>query len=219
MRPLPKPSPRHALLLLAFLVPIACGPEGRRADAAPAADQPAANAGASPETAAPAGFARFDINQDGWLSGNELDACACADRDADGDREVTPAEFAAGGAAPAPAPAEETRTAAAPPAAGAPPEGYYECYFYGDYGLQNSSMISMRIHSATAYEAMEERGRYAFEAAEKSLRMETGPLAGRVARLRESDGKPAIVFIRKENEVGGRPTIDISDTWCYHEPG
>jgi len=60
---------------------------------------------------------------------------------------------------------------------------------------------------------MEERGRYS--ETDGTLRMETGTLAGRVAHVRESSGKPAIVFIRRENEVGGRPTIDISDTWCY----
>ncbi len=107
----------------------------------------------------------------------------------------------------------------APPAEGAPPAGYYECYFHGHYGLQNSSMTSMRIHSATTYEAMEEQGSYRFDPVDRKLRMETGPLSGRVANLQESSGKPAIVFIRKDNEVDGKPTLDISDTWCYHEPG
>lgn len=144
---------------------------------------------------------------------------ACAP-DASGAGAAVPREDAAASvpeaaaAAPeAPAPAE------APPAGGAPPAGYYECYFHGDYGLQNSSMVSLRIHSATTYEAMEERGRYAFDAAARTLRMATGPLAGRVAGVRESDGRPAIVFVRKDNEVDGRPTIDISDTWCYFQPG
>lgn len=122
---------------------------------------------------------------------------------------------------PAPAPGAAQNGAApvtqAPaPARSAAPAGYYECYFHGDYGLQNSSMTSMRIHGPAEYEAMEERGRYTESGG--TLRMETGPLAGRVAQLRESSGKPAIVFIRKENEVDGRPTIDISDTWCYFEP-
>lgn len=115
-------------------------------------------------------------------------------------------------AAPLP-PAEEA------PQEGAPPAGYYECYFYGDYGLQNSSLVSMRIHSATEYEALEERGRYRFDAAAGTVRMESGPLAGRVAGVRESDGKPALVFRRKDNEVDGKPTLDISDTWCYFQPG
>lgn len=122
-------------------------------------------------------------------------------------------------AAPAAAPAAVAEPAADAPSEGAPPAGYYECYFYGDYGLQGSSMTSVRIHSATEYEAMEERGRYAFDAAEGTLRMGTGPLAGRVARVRESGGKPAIVFLRKDNEVDGEPTIDVYDTWCYFQPG
>lgn len=111
-----------------------------------------------------------------------------------------------------PAPAAEAQASAR----GAAPAGYYECYFHGDYGLQNSSMTSLRIHGPAEYEAMDERGRYT--ESDRTLRMDTGPLAGRVAQVRESDGKPAIVFVRKENEVNGRPTIDISDTWCYFEP-
>ena len=125
--------------------------------------------------------------------------------------EAAPAaEPAAAATAQAPAPEPP------PTAEGAPPTGDYECYFHGDYGLQNSSMVSLRIHGPAEYEAMEERGRYAADG--EALRMETGPLAGRVAHVRESDGKPALVFLRDENEVDGRPTIDISDTWCYFEP-
>lgn len=140
--------------------------------------------------------------------------------------ESAAAESTAGASdAPAPGtPAPATESAPTPAAAnhagasaqGAAPAGYYECYFHGDYGLQNSSMTSLRIHGPAEYEAMEERGRYT--ESDRTLRMDTGPLAGRVAQLRESSGKPAIVFIRKENEVNGRPTIDISDTWCYFEP-
>lgn len=74
----------------------------------------------------------------------------------------------------------------------------------------------MRIHGPTEYEAMDERGRYSLEG--ETVRVKTGPLAGRVAHLRESSGKPAIVFLRRENQVGGKPTIDLSDTWCYFEP-
>lgn len=118
--------------------------------------------------------------------------------------------------APAPARAAAAQEPVDPAAGSTPPTGYYECYFHGDYGLQNSSMASLEIHSVTEYEAMEERGRYSAEG--EAIRMETGSLAGRVAQMRTSSGKPAIVFIRKDNEVGGRPTIDISDTWCYHEP-
>lgn len=96
------------------------------------------------------------------------------------------------------------------------PTGEYECYFHGHYGLQNSSMTSMRILGPAEYEAMDERGRYTESAG--TLRMATGALAGRVAHLRESDGKPAIVFLRGENEVDGKPALDLSDTWCYVQP-
>ena len=125
---------------------------------------------------------------------------------------------AAPGAEPAAAAVTEQPSAPqpAPDVAGAPPAGDYECYVHGHYGLQNSSMVSLRVHGPAEYEAMEERGRYAVDG--EALRMESGPLEGRVARLRESDGRPALVFIRDENEVGGRPTLDISDTWCYFEP-
>lgn len=140
-----------------------------------------------------------------------LAACGSAPESA----AAEPAESAAP-APPASASAPAPAAMADAPAQGAAPAGYYECYFHGDYGLQNSSMTSLRIHGPAEYEAMEERGRYTESGG--ALRMETGPLAGRVAQLRESSGKPAIVFIRKENEVNGRPTIDISDTWCYFEP-
>jgi hypothetical protein len=56
-------------------------------------DAPSARA---PSEGPDAAFARFDVTDDGWLSGTELDACACAHYDADGDGEVTAAEFRAG---------------------------------------------------------------------------------------------------------------------------
>ena len=143
-----------------------------------------------------------------------LAACAPESEAADADTRVQAAETPAPDVADAPVP-----VAAEAPREGAPPAGYYECHFYGTYGLQVSSMVSMRIHSATDYEAMESRGAYRFDPADRALRMESGPLEGRVARMKESDGKPAIVFVRTENEVDGKPTIDISDTWCYFKPG
>lgn len=144
-----------------------------------------------------------------------LAACGSTPESAAAESTSSAPEAAAPGA-PATASAPAHAADAGPPAQGAAPAGYYECYFHGDYGLQNSSMTSMRIHGPAEYEAMDERGRYT--QSDGTLRMETGPLAGRVAQMRESSGKPAIVFIRKENEVDGRPTIDISDTWCYFEP-
>lgn len=119
-------------------------------------------------------------------------------------------------AADRPRPAAAVATEAPASTSGAVPVGYYECYFTGTYGMQTSSMTSMRIRGPAEYQAMDERGRYS--QSDGALRMETGPLAGRVAHVRESSGKPAIVFIRKENEVDGKPTLDISDTWCYFEP-
>ncbi|MEJ7912295.1 MAG: hypothetical protein WKF70_04015 [Chitinophagaceae bacterium] len=41
-------------------------------------------------------FRKFDKNQSGWLSGNELLACGCKNFDGDGDNEVTQQEFFAG---------------------------------------------------------------------------------------------------------------------------
>ena len=40
-------------------------------------------------------FRRYDITEDGWLSGTELTACGCRSADADRDGEVTKAEFVA----------------------------------------------------------------------------------------------------------------------------
>jgi hypothetical protein len=39
---------------------------------------------------------KFDMNEDGWLSGRELTDCQCKDFDTNGDNEVTKAEFLAG---------------------------------------------------------------------------------------------------------------------------
>ena len=56
---------------------------------------PAATGSMNAAAAAELLFAQYDITQDGWLSGTELDACRCRRDDADGDGEVTKAEFAA----------------------------------------------------------------------------------------------------------------------------
>lgn len=101
---------------------------------------------------------------------------------------------------------------------GGPPAGYYECYFYGFAGIQNSSMTSMNVLGDGRYEALVDAGGFAYDAGSNTLNLTGGGLAGLVAHIEQSDGKPAIVFIRKENEKGGTPAIDISDTWCYFEP-
>jgi hypothetical protein len=104
-------------------------------------------------------------------------------------------------------------------AASGPPAGYYECYFYGPYGIQNSSMISMTVRDATRYEALGDVGRFTYDAGSNTLNLVDGGLAGLVAHIEQSDGKPAIVFIRKENQTeDGMPVIDVEDTWCYFEP-
>ena len=94
---------------------------------------------------------------------------------------------------PASQPAQSVAKSASAPSADAPiatasrgvaPSAYYECYFHGDYGLQNSSIISLRIHGPAEYEAMEERGRYS--ETDGTLRMETGtPGRARGPRARE----------------------------------
>jgi hypothetical protein len=38
-------------------------------------------------------LARYDVNEDGWLSGSELESCSCAAADRNGDGEVTAAEL------------------------------------------------------------------------------------------------------------------------------
>jgi hypothetical protein len=99
-----------------------------------------------------------------------------------------------------------------------PPAGYYECYFYGFSGIQGSSMTSMNVLGEGRYEALGDAGNFTYDAGSNTLNLAGGGLAGLVAHIEQSDGKPAIVFIRKENERGGTPAIDISDTWCYFEP-
>ncbi len=47
-------------------------------------------------TVAEVQFQKFDKNQSGWLSGNELLACGCKNYDSDGDNEVTRQEFLTG---------------------------------------------------------------------------------------------------------------------------
>jgi hypothetical protein len=44
--------------------------------------------------------------------------------------------------------------------------------------------------------------------------MTSGPLKGRVAHYSSSPHK-AISFRREENTRNGRPTVDVSTTYCY----
>ena len=127
-------------------------------DDAPAPVADARRAGSTGGGSAEQQFARYDITEDGWLSGTELNACGCRGADADGDGEVTKAEFVAaflrrGGAsaaptstrsmtparsAPTPAPRPdppnldaELSPAARSAAAGAVAMGKYNCYANG----------------------------------------------------------------------------------------
>ena len=77
-----------------------------------------------------------------------LAACGAAQESAAAESSSAPPE------SPVPPPAPGIAQAPAP-ARSAAAAGYYECYFHGDYGLQNSSMTSMRIHGPAEYEAME----------------------------------------------------------------
>lgn len=49
-----------------------------------------------------------------------------------------------------------------------------------------------------------------------TVHMTGGPLAGRVAHVPKGpNGRAALQFVRAENEVNGKPTIDVSSTSCY----
>jgi hypothetical protein len=76
------------------------GVGGRTPVPTPAEQEPEPDAGARRVgvTAAPAAeqlFARYDVTEDGWLSGTELNACGCRSADANRDGEVTKSEFLA----------------------------------------------------------------------------------------------------------------------------
>lgn len=93
-------------------------------------------------------FRTFDINEDGWLSGRELDACRCRAADRDGDNEVTWAEYAgAAGPAGAAAPVEPTRTAPTPAARAAartPYEVGQMVELYVDGGWVRATIVGSR---------------------------------------------------------------------------
>ena len=89
--------------------------------------------------------------------------------------------------------------------AGGPPAGYYECYFYGTYGLQGSSVTSIDILDGGRYRALGEVGGYSWDAGTNRLDLTGGALAGRVAHMKQSDDKPAIVFVRRRTRSGASP--------------
>jgi hypothetical protein len=63
---------------------------------------------------------------------------------------------------------------------------------------------------------MGETGKYRYSRGGAKLKFKTGPLRKRVARYDPfSDTKEQLIFRRTENERHGKPTIDVSDTYCY----
>jgi hypothetical protein len=120
-------------------------------------------------------------------------------------REETAQGATAPGQLAVPANASGGMPEAAPAASEGPPAGYYECYFYGFSGIQGSSLTSMNILGEGRYEALGEAGGFTYDAGSNTLNLTDGGLAGLVAHMEQSDGKPAIVFIREENESGEGP--------------
>lgn len=150
----------------AWFMSIAGGVAARSTDDAPPAPAPDARREPPPAiargtssglntAAAEARFRQYDITEDGWLSGTELDACGCRRDDADRNGEVTKEEFVAayvrrGGASSSPGSVRGATTVQTTPSAPAPvaeervspvpartapsaavPTGKYNCYAYG----------------------------------------------------------------------------------------
>ena len=97
-----------------------------------------------------------------------------------------------------------------------PPVGNYPCYYYGyNYALTSSSLTEIGILSSQRMKIVGETVKFDFDGG--LLTLLEGEFKGATARYKlDSDGKPAIVFNRKENEAKGHK-IDVSDTWCYLE--
>lgn len=99
---------------------------------------------------------------------------------------------------------------------GSPPAGRYLCYFYAsdNYPLMSSSLTLIDILPKRRMSIAGEVVSFSFDGS--ALRLLDGSFAGVPAHLKTSDGKPAIVFRRKEVEAV-REKIDVSDTWCYFD--
>jgi hypothetical protein len=95
-----------------------------------------------------------------------------------------------------------------------PPVGKYLCYYYGyNYALTSSSLTEISILPKQKMKIVGENVSFSYEGT--LLTLLEGEFKGATAHYKlDSDGKPAIVFIRKENETKGHK-IDVSDTWCY----
>lgn len=97
-----------------------------------------------------------------------------------------------------------------------PPVGKYPCYYFGyNYALTSSSLTEISILPKQRMKIVGET--VPFRLSGSTLTLEDGAFAGATAHYKlDSDGKPAIIFVRKENEAKGHK-IDVSDTWCYLE--
>lgn len=160
-------------------------------------------------------FARLDVNEDGWLSGNELENGRWTAFDRNGNSEVTREEFLAGlttGEKNTPAPAEQSST----PVAETMPSGVYETYFFGfNYTLEKWLGGDIEIHPGGRYVFQDEAGRYTLDGETDRVIWQDGPLEGTYARYQlDGDGKPAIVLPREENEAADRE-LAVSDIWAY----
>jgi hypothetical protein len=96
--------------------------------------------------------------------------------------------------------------------------GHYGCYFdQFPHGIGRSSIQYVEVLPGNRYREPRGSGAYTPDRATATLRMTSGPLAGHVAHYRTgTNGKPALLFERGENDgAGGRPTIDVSATYCY----
>jgi hypothetical protein len=96
--------------------------------------------------------------------------------------------------------------------------GHYGCYFNQfPRGTGRSSIQYVEVLAGGRYREPRGSGAYTPDRATATLRFSTGPLAGHVAHYQTgTNGKPALVFERAENNgAGGRPTIDVSTTYCY----
>lgn len=163
---------------------------------APAAPTPctAKSASDAPQLTDAALFARYDITEDGWLSGTELTACACASYDTNRDHEVTRAEFLAGRAsahaptpapnagAPVGAPKQDPVRASARPVTGkftAPPLGTYRCAAGVMHGatMMTEARSEFQLLSATTFTLGSAKYSYAFDSASGEIRWLSGPWA------------------------------------------
>ncbi|HEU4976080.1 MAG TPA: hypothetical protein VFT50_13380 [Baekduia sp.] len=93
--------------------------------------------------------------------------------------------------------------------------GHYGCETTTTMGLTRSSMQFIAIRGHNRYTAMGRPGKFRYSRKKATLRFRSGPLKRRVAHFRPDKKPKTIVFLRRENERHGKPTIDVSDTTCY----